>query len=132
MELAPPALEAQSLKHWTTREVLIITNSDSVSTVPETGHKSLRDWLKFTTNGRELGKFVGFLQDRPWLQPRKEASNEPLTLVFQGLSLNKWFASFYSFDSSFESDPENKHHQDQTYGHVISLIFYFRKKGILG
>lgn len=58
MELAPPALEAQSLKHWTTRQVLIITNSDSVSTVPETGHKSLRDRLKFTTNGQEMGNLL--------------------------------------------------------------------------
>jgi hypothetical protein len=64
--------------------------------------------------------------------PREEVYNEPLASAFQGLLLDRWFAPFYSLYSFFEANPENKHHQDQTYGQIFSLIFVFGERGILG
>lgn len=58
----------------------------------------------------------------------REAQDMPFASAFQGLLLHRWFASFYSFYPFFESNPENKHHQDQTYGQVFSLIFVLERE----
>lgn len=64
--------------------------------------------------------------------PKQEAQGAAFASAFQGLLLDRYFASFYSFYWFFESHPENKHHQDQTYGQVFSLMFVFGERSILG